>query len=189
MNSLMSVVSLLICCFIVPLVSYSLSLRTELLMFPSLRWLNVHWVFSAVSPIFNLLPSASSDHQMMVPDQNVNLCPFLHCHLKQPKQSWLDGKNHGFSPLSQKNWSCTRKDLEDTEQGLALRILQNCLLYSGHRFAVFTIRRTYSHFHMGMWQPSVKRLLTILMQKRPELFQIFVREQAVHAVRSQTILR
>lgn len=104
------------------------------------------------------------------------------------KVGWME-KNHGFSPLSQKNWSCTRKDLEDTEQGLALRILQNCLLYSGHRFAVFTIRRTYSHFHMGMWQPSVKCLLRRLMQKRPELFQIFVREQAVHAVRSQTIFR
>lgn len=89
-----------------------------------------------VSPIFTLLPSASSDHQMVV-QSNVILCPFLHCHLKQHKQSQVDGKNHGFSPLSQKNGSCIRRDLEDMEEGLALGILQNCLLYRGHRFAGF----------------------------------------------------
>lgn len=90
-----------------------------------------------VSPVFNLLLSTSPDHQMVV------LCPPLHCHLKQPKQSWVDRKIMAFL-LSQKNGSCTRTDLEDMEQGLALDILQNSLLYRGHRFAGFTIRRTFS---------------------------------------------
>lgn len=154
---------------------------------PPADWLcTIQW---RVSPIFNLLPSPSSIIKWC--SQTKMLPFFLLCTVVWSSISngvWIErNQGCGFSSPSQKNGPCRRNDSEDAEQGLILGLPQKCLCYHSDRFAVFTIKKTASYCRMGIWQSYIKGLLLRLMENIQELFQMFVRGQALHAVRSQTI--